>query len=37
MISKNNLPNYSFKSGEIIVMASVGAGMNINALTYKMP
>jgi 3-oxoacyl-[acyl-carrier-protein] synthase III len=37
MISKNNLPNYSFKSGELIVMASVGAGMNINALTYKIP
>jgi len=37
MINRNKLPNYQFFSGELIVMASVGAGMNINAITYRIP
>lgn len=37
LIRKNQLGNHQFSSGDKIVMASVGAGMNINALIYKMP
>lgn len=37
LISKHQLGDYEFHSGDIIVMASVGAGMSINAITYKMP
>jgi 3-oxoacyl-[acyl-carrier-protein] synthase III len=31
------LPPYDIVSGDVLVMASVGAGMNINALTYRVP
>ncbi|HLS11447.1 MAG TPA: ketoacyl-ACP synthase III [Flavobacteriaceae bacterium] len=29
--------NHSLKSGDVILFASVGAGMNINAMVYQMP
>ncbi len=35
LIKQGKLPPYEFESGDIIIMASVGAGMNINALLYK--
>ena len=33
----NKLPDHKLKSDDIIVFASVGAGMNINAMVYRMP
>jgi len=35
LILKGMLPSHKISSGENIVLASVGAGMNINALTYR--
>lgn len=35
MILKNELPPHTISSGDVLVMASVGAGMNINALIYR--
>ncbi|MES2747021.1 MAG: ketoacyl-ACP synthase III [Bacteroidota bacterium] len=35
-IVKGNIPNQSLKKGDVILFASVGAGMNINAIVYKM-
>ena len=35
LILKNNLGAYKIKKGDLIVMASVGAGMHCNALVYK--
>lgn len=37
LLLKNKLEGHSVKSGDIIVFASIGAGMNINAMVYKMP
>lgn len=37
MIHKGLLPNHSFQSGDILLFASVGAGMSINAFTYRIP
>jgi 3-oxoacyl-[acyl-carrier-protein] synthase III len=35
MILKGKLPEHKINSGDNLVFASVGAGMNINAFTYK--
>jgi 3-oxoacyl-[acyl-carrier-protein] synthase-3 len=35
LILKGKLPNHEIKSGDKVVIASVGAGMNINALVYQ--
>ncbi len=35
LVVKNNYKNHSLKKGDIIMFASVGAGMNINAITYR--
>ncbi|HAF28496.1 MAG TPA: 3-oxoacyl-ACP synthase [Bacteroidales bacterium] len=35
MILKGNLKNHVIKKGDIIIFASVGAGMSINAIVYK--
>lgn len=35
MILKNNLENHQINKGDVIIFASVGAGMNINAIIYK--
>lgn len=32
---KGKLPDHKLQSGDIILLASVGAGMNINAVTYR--
>jgi 3-oxoacyl-[acyl-carrier-protein] synthase-3 len=37
MITKGKLDDHKLKSGNIIVFASVGAGMNINSMVYQMP
>lgn len=36
LIIKDQLNNQSLKSGDIVLFASVGAGMNINAIVYQM-
>lgn len=35
MIKKGELPQHSIKKGDVVLFASVGAGMNINAIVYK--
>ncbi len=35
MIKKGELPEHSVKKGDVILFASVGAGMNVNAIVYK--
>ena len=35
MILKEELENHEIKEGDIVLFASVGAGMNINAIVYK--
>lgn len=37
LIAKNRLPGFSFKSGEVIIFTSVGAGMMINSVVYRIP
>ena len=37
LILKKSLDNHEIKSGDNIVFASVGAGMNINGIVYRMP
>lgn len=37
LIQKKQLGNHEFHSGDHIVLGAVGAGMNINAIVYKMP
>jgi len=35
MVRKGCIPGHALKRGDIIVMASVGAGMNINSICYR--
>ena len=35
LILKNNLEGHEIKDGDAVILASVGAGMNINAVVYK--
>ncbi len=35
MVKKGELENQSIEKGDIVIFASVGAGMNINAMVYK--
>jgi len=35
MILKSKMNGHSINEGDIILFASVGAGMNINAIVYK--
>ncbi len=37
LLFNNKLPDHKVEKGNILVFASVGAGMNINSLIYKMP
>jgi len=37
LIRKGELQDHSLGRGDIVVFASVGAGMNINAMVYRMP
>lgn len=36
LIHSGKMPEYAVEKGDILLMASVGAGMNINAFTYRM-
>ena len=36
LLQRGKLNNHQLKSGDIVVFASVGAGMNINSMVYKM-
>ena len=35
LIVKNNLKDHKINKGDVIIFASVGAGMHINAIVYK--
>lgn len=35
LILKNQIEGHSIKKGDVLLLASVGAGMNINAMVYK--
>ena len=37
LLLKGKLENHELEKGDIIVFASVGAGMNINSMVYKVP
>ena len=37
LITKGKLPPHEIKSGDVVVFASVGAGMHINAVVYRAP
>lgn len=37
LITRNKMDDHQIKSGDHFVMASVGAGMNINSVVYKTP
>jgi 3-oxoacyl-[acyl-carrier-protein] synthase-3 len=36
LILKGKLKNHQLKKGDVIIFASVGAGMNVNAIVYRM-
>jgi len=36
LLQRGKLNNHQLKSGDIVVFASVGAGMNVNSMVYKM-
>jgi 3-oxoacyl-[acyl-carrier-protein] synthase-3 len=35
MVTRGVFPQHNLQPGDVIVMASVGAGMNINAVCYR--
>jgi len=37
LLLKGKIENYELKKGDIVVFASVGAGMNINSMVYRIP
>jgi 3-oxoacyl-[acyl-carrier-protein] synthase-3 len=37
LLFNNKLPDHGVSSGDVLVFASVGAGMNINSMIYKVP
>jgi 3-oxoacyl-[acyl-carrier-protein] synthase-3 len=37
LLSKGKLQNHVVRSGDVLMFASVGAGMNVNAMVYKVP
>lgn len=37
LIVKGHMPEHTFRSGDHLVFASVGAGMNVNVLVYRVP
>ena len=36
LVRKNQLKNHKLNKGDVVIFASVGAGMNINAVTYQL-
>jgi 3-oxoacyl-[acyl-carrier-protein] synthase-3 len=37
LVKRGQLDNHRLNTGDIVVFASVGAGMNINSMVYRMP
>ncbi len=37
LVQRGEMKEHEIKSGDIIILASVGAGMNINSIVYKVP
>lgn len=37
LIRKKEIPGYRFNAGEYLVFASVGAGVNVNSVVYRVP
>jgi 3-oxoacyl-[acyl-carrier-protein] synthase-3 len=37
LIRRGKLDSHKLNSGDIVVFASVGAGMNVNSMVYRMP
>jgi len=37
LLAKNQLENYDIKKGSNIIFASIGAGLNINSVVYRVP
>ena len=37
LLVKGKLPEHALASGDLVVIASVGAGMNVNAMIYRVP
>lgn len=37
LVRRGRLPGHSIDSGDVLVFASVGAGMNVNAMVYRCP
>jgi 3-oxoacyl-[acyl-carrier-protein] synthase-3 len=37
LLQRGNLDNHELRSGDVVVFASVGAGMNVNSMVYKVP
>ncbi len=37
LLQRGNLDNHELNSGDVVVFASVGAGMNVNSMVYRMP
>jgi 3-oxoacyl-[acyl-carrier-protein] synthase-3 len=35
LVKKNQLENQHLNKGDVVLLASVGAGMNVNAITYR--
>ena len=35
LVIEKNLDDHEVKKGDVVIIASVGAGMNINAITYQ--
>ena len=35
LVRKGNMPGHSLQQGDVVIFASVGAGMNINAVCYR--
>jgi 3-oxoacyl-[acyl-carrier-protein] synthase-3 len=35
LVIKNQMPEHKLEKGDIVLFASVGAGMNINAVCYR--
>ena len=35
LVKKNQLENHHLNKGDVVLLASVGAGMNVNAITYR--
>jgi 3-oxoacyl-[acyl-carrier-protein] synthase-3 len=37
LITRKEMDGHDLKCGDIIILASVGAGMNINSIVYRIP